>query len=539
MRLSYTLFPLAIFCSLSYSVEKKTCFIPLSDAYPNRYVYHKQFSCNRDDAAAQWLCRGTCLARFQNMIKEELMTQTLFDNPLVATTNPNNLQYNAGTLGLGFGPETKSKSIISTGRNSFFIDCTVEIAKINSPYYLQIGIPIQRTEQSITFSEQLTSDGKVIRGGFFPEYQPTSSASLESWQNTASEFLFALPQGMTEYLQGKKIGNLAAAQYGILPDAPMTLWALADIYIQIGHDGYRVSKTHFGYYLRGVIPTTPGLKSAWNKYLFYPTIGNVDRAEIGIGLNSTSDLWSNDQTSGTLHCDAYVGYLGKTEQLRPFDLHNGFFSRYGQVKLFSPKTLSYVNKNIRAIDITSESHAIGGCFKSEIVIDFVYQKWQSFFNIGYSFKSQSKENMTCLDKNQVQQSAQGRLFLFGFSPQQYVQTPNPDATSPYAWTTKLITPNSSMTSIDSKDFSLYQNTGQTIAGIPITEETSLTRSQLNFSSALMQTQILNIFFAGYTYEKLRDYFDTKFIIKGGAGISPENYFTPSFGEILIGMELHY
>lgn len=525
--------------SVSYPIEKKTCIIPMADAYPNRYTYHTPFSCNRTDSSSQWLCKGNCIVRYQHMTEEEKTTEILFDNPLEATMNLNNNTYNAGVLGLGFASNTKSVSKIKTGRNSTFIDCTVEIAKINSPYYLHIGFPIQRTEQSINFTETIITDHKVIRGGFMPEYQPDSPSSIALWQNSESQFVSALNNGMKGYLSGERIGNLSSAEYGNLPPCPITLWGLADIYVQFGHDGYKINNTQFGYYGRFIIPTTPTLKSTWNKYLFFPTLGNVDRAEIGLGINGLSCLWDNDKTNGTLHFDGYCGFMFKTEQMRPFDLKNGFFSRYGQVKIFNQNTLNYINKSIRAIDITTEQQNIGGCFKSEIVFDFVYQKWQSFFNIGYSFKSQSKENIDCLDKQYIHQSAQGKLFIFGFSPQQYIQTPNPNELEENSWTTHLVTPHSSMKSIDEKDFSEYQNTGEIIAGIPIDYNNAMTRSMINTSSGLMDTQILNIFFIGYSYQKLRDYYDTIFSIKSGISISPNNYRTPTFAEILISLELDY
>jgi hypothetical protein len=526
---------LYIFPSCDYN-NKKTCFVPISDAYPNRYFYHTPFQYNIFDSQRQWLCKGSCTIRFEYQKNSNELTSLLFDNPMIATIQNNNNTYNAGTLGLGFLQNTSSKTDFSLYRNSIFIDCTVEIAKVNSPYYLHIGIPIQRTEQKVNMNEKIISDEKVIKGGFIMEYQPNSQSSLNTWEETPSSIIKAL-SGMTEYLSGKGIGNRQNALYGIITDCPMTLWALADIYIQLGYDGAQYKNTNFGYYGRIIIPTTPTLKSMWNKYFFYPTIGNVDRFEFGLGINGNITFCDNDKINQTLYFDGYFGYLCPTDQMRPFDLNNGFFSRYGQVKLFDDETLLYKNKTIWAVDITTQTASIGRCFKSELVFDFVYQYFQSFFNIGYSFKSQSKEQIECTLKNN---KVKIDNYKYGYCPQQYIQTPNPIINNTNDnWTTSLITPLSSMKEINENDYTAFQNTNSNIIGIPFSEENELIKKNLNYNSGLMPLQILNIFFIGYSYEKLKTEYNTIIGIKGGASFSPKNAFTLPFYEILITFELDY
>jgi hypothetical protein len=516
--------------------NKKTCLIPLSDAYPNRYFYHTPFQYNRFDTLQQWLCKGNFTIRYQNTYNKKELASFLFDNPIISTNYSNTNTYNAGILGLGFEKNTHSRVNIEASRNSFFIDCTVEISKVNSPYYAHIGIPVQRTEQKITMNEIIVTDGKVIKGGFAQEYQPTLPANLEDWQNTDSSMIFALPN-MQSYLSGKGIGNRQDALFGRINDCPMTLWALADLYIQLGYDGWQYKNTNFGYYLRGIIPTSPTLKSTWNKFVFYPTIGNVDRFEFGFGINGNITLCDTDSINYTIYFDGYGGYLAKTDQMRPFDLKNGFFSRYGQVKLFNQENLQYINKTIWAVDLTSHTNEIGGCFKSELVIDFVYQYFQSFFNIGYSFKSQSKENISCLNQTPHAPKILDR-YTYGYSPQQYIQTPNP-LPSNNNWTTGLITPHSSMKNIASEDISIVRETGNPIIGIPITEENQLLKSNLDINSGLMNLQILNIFFLGYSYEKIETQYNTIIGIKGAISTTSKAFYSPPFYEILIFLELDY
>lgn len=533
-KLLFIIFLIHSIIKTNNNIIKKTCIVPLSDAYPNRYFYHTPFQYNRYDSHKQLLCKGNCAIRYQKNYNEEEFASLLFDNPMISDNNNNN-HYNAGVLGLGFSQDTYSKLNTKASRNSIFIDCTIEISRVSSPYYLHIGIPIQRTEQKITIDEKVFSDGKVIKGGFIEEYQINSTANLNDWQNTPSSIIHSL-NSIKSYLSGESIGNHQEALFGKVTECPMTLWSLADLYIQIGYDAAVYKKLNFGYYLRGVIPTSPNLKTTWNKFLFFPTIGNVDRYECGIGFNGNINIKDNDSINQTIYIDFYGGYLFKNNQMRPFDLKNGFFSRYGPVKIFNQETLSYTNKTIWAVDITTINNSIGNCFKSELVLDFVYQYYQSFFNIGYSFKSQSQEKISCANNNLPQLIDR---YIYGYSPQQYVQTPNPLNTNNNNWTSQLITPESSLKKIALTDISLFKNTQDTIIGVPISENNQLLKSSINYNSGLMSLQLLNIFFIGYSYEKLKTEYNTIFSIKGAISTTANQYYTPPFFEFLISLELDY
>lgn len=515
---------------------QKTCLVPLSDAYPNRYFYHTPFQYDQFDVAAQWLCKGNCTLRYQTLKGSDTLASFLFDNPMIATANGAHNTYNGGVLGLGF-QNLISKSTIDVKRNSFFVDCTVEITKLNVPFYLHIGIPVQRTQQEIIFSEKIQSDGSVIKGGFVKEYQPTASIGLDTWENTPSAIVTPL-SGMKAYLEGMPLCNVSAPLYGKLPPCPMTLWALADIYLQIGYDGWYYKKTNFGYYGRVVIPTSPTLKSVWNEYMFYPTIGNVDRWEWGIGINGNSLLYDSDSQSFTLHFDGYVGYLTPSWHMRPFDLKNGFFTRYGQVKIFDREATVYKNINIRAIDITTLTYQIGNCVKSELVFDMVWRRYQSFWNIGYSLKTQSAEQIR---SNECQGGGIGKQavpFMYGFSSQQYVQTPRPNGSGLESMTCNLITPYSGMTFVASTDSSNLGESGL-INGVLIDTGNEMKKDRLDINSALMPTQLLNILFVGYSYEKINSLWNIIFGVKGGISFSPQNYYTPAFYEGVIFLELDY
>lgn len=523
------IFIFIIISSCLFSAEKKTVIVSLADAYPLRYNYHKKFAIDRHDVACRWLCRGTGSFRFQHSIHSVQLASQLFDTPLVATIAGDNNSYNAGVLGLGF-KECNSVSQFEAEIMNDFLTAQVEIGKVDSPFYLQIGIPIQRSEHQLSMKEKITTDKQVIKGGFAQEYQSNAPVNFQDWQNTPSSIITALP-GMKAYLSGRVIGDMEARVFGLLSDCPMVLWALSDIYIQLGYDGCFLKNTSLGSYIRGVIPTSPSLKAAWNRYIFYPVLGNANRAELGVGINGETFFLNDDSQSLELCFDGYVGFLFSAEHMRPYDLKNGFFSRYGGCKVFDFYSLTYKNRFLWGVDLTTQCANIGNSLKSEFVFDFIYQKYQSFFNLGYSFKSQAKENGNCQNKNFfIRQNN-----AYGFSSQQYVQTPNPN--QPNTWTSTLITPDSSMTAVGKNDVNYYNQ--NELNGNVATASSVLNTQSINSDSALMNTQIINIFFAGYNYEYITDSVVTKFGIKGGVGISPVLFYTPEFYEFLVTLELLY
>lgn len=135
-----------------------------------------------------------------------------------------------------------SESIFTAEIINNFITCGIEIGKVNSPYYIRIGIPIQRSEHKITMTEKYTTDNKVIKGGLAQEYQPNSPANYSEWKSTPSSIISSLPN-IKSYLKGQIIGNMEDRIFGLLTECPLVLWALADIYIQIGYDSYKYNTT--------------------------------------------------------------------------------------------------------------------------------------------------------------------------------------------------------------------------------------------------------------------------------------------------------
>lgn len=517
-----------LFFSLFPKIAQKSVIIPLADAYPARYNYHTEFLVDRFDVSRKWICRGIGSFRFQHSFHDKEMASILFQNPLFITKDGVNNTYNGEVLGLGF-QTCSSKSNLKCTIINDFITGKVEISRINSPFYLQLGFPIQRSNHFVTMTEKGKTDNKVIKGGFAREYRSTDVPNVDEWKNTPSSIITAI-KSMKEYLKGKIIGNMEPRYFGVLTEEHMTLWSLADIYIQLGHEGIHTANSHFGLYIKGIIPTSPSLKERWNKYIFYPTIGNVNRGEIGGGINGHYLFSDSDATSMKLYIDGYGGYLFSARHLRPYDFKNGFFSRYGGIKVFDPYSLTYKNRLLWGVDLTTLEAEIGSCFKSEIVLDLIYQKFQSFFNLGYSLKTQSQENIkTPKDLFLRMNNAYATAF------QTPVQSPNP--TTQNSWTTDLVTPHSSLSNLSTKDQSIYQENN--ISGIPMTSFYRLNEDHINHNSGVMNAQVLNIIFAGYTYQQIQQTFLSNLSIKGAVGLSPVRYYTPEFWEFLISYELLY
>jgi hypothetical protein len=516
------------FSSIFGSINQKTVIIPLADAYPSRYNYHTEFLVDRHDVDEKWLCRGSASFRFQHSFHEKKLASMLFPDPLLITPTGTDNTFHGQTLGIGF--ETcQSTSSFSCSIINDFINCKIEVSKINSPWYLQLGIPIARSNHLVTMKEDIETDNKVIKGGFAQEYKASEIPDFQSWKTTPSQIIESI-HSMKDYLKGKTIGNMEPRFFGLLTEQHMTLWSLADIYIQIGHEGIHTESGHFGVYFKGIIPTTPTLKEKWNRYIFFPTIGNVNRGEIGGGINGNWLFFDNDASACKLYIDGYAGYLFPAKSQRPFDLKSGPFTRYGGIKVFDRYDLNYKNRLLWATDLTTQTASIGSCFKSECVLDLIYRKFQSSFNLSYSFKSQSKEEIQDTRDCFIRTNN-----AYANSMQTFVQTPNPVTQN--SWTTNLITPDANLTNIPEKAISFFQN--NTLYGTPVKPGYIMTENDIDYDSGLMNTQILNIISGGYNYESIYETFVTNFGIKGGVGISPTTAYTPEFWELVASMEINY
>ena len=192
--------------------------------------------------------------------------------------------------------------------------------------------------------------------------------------------------------------------------------------------------------------------------------------------------------------------------------------------------MNYKNRLLWATDLTTQTASIGSCFKSECVLDLIYRKFQSSFNLSYSFKSQSKEEIQDTRDCFIRTNN-----AYANSMQTFVQTPNPVTQN--SWTTNLITPDANLTNIPEKAISFFQN--NTLYGTPVKPGYIMTENDIDYDSGLMNTQILNIISGGYNYESIYETFVTNFGIKGGVGISPTTAYTPEFWELVASMEINY
>ena len=96
-----------------------------------------------------------------------------------------------------------------------------------------------------------------------------------------------------------------------------------------------------------------------------------------------------------------------------------------------------------------------------------------------------------------------------------------------------------MTSVTPQDGSLLKNNNDTIIGVPISIDNQVLKSDLKYHSGLMNLQLLNIFFIGYSYEKIKTEYNTIIGIKAGISTTSLSYYTPPFYEFLITFELDY
>ena len=90
---------------------------------------------------------------------------------------------------------------------------------------------------------------------------------------------------MKKLFEREKQSGIWKHYFGVLTEEQMTIWSLADIYIQLGHEGIHTEYAHVGGYIKRYHPNLSALKEKWNKYLFF-----FPRSETLIEVKSVEEL---------------------------------------------------------------------------------------------------------------------------------------------------------------------------------------------------------------------------------------------------------
>jgi hypothetical protein len=509
------------------SLSVKTSFIPINDAHPNRYNYHKLWEIDKFSENSELLFKAEGSYRYQRSFNNDKNGLVIFgNNPIISTYQGNNgISLSGGKIGIGFGEGfANSTTFINGFINNNYIDINGDIAKINSNFYLHLAIPVERSANRLVLSESVLTNDEVIKGGFSPEYLLKDPSSMDIWQSTQSKKIKAIGS-FVGYLEGKTIGDMQKRKFALLKNnCTISRWDIADVYCQIGWDGIHTKKTQSGPYFKLVIPTTQQLNFEWARYIFSPVIGNAGRWEFGVGFNGHFWMFDCDLSSFKIVFDGYLSTVFANKHVRTFDLINGPITRYAGVKVFN-SDFNYQNSLMWVSDLTTQCIDVSIPLRYEIVLDFIYKYKNHRVNIGYNFKGQSSEVANCCFNF-------NKFANYGLCSQQYIQIPNPNKFSNNVnWVTNYITPKSGMYEISKDDISIYKDTDEVIVGVPVSKNNIIDAYSIDKKSGLMGIQILNIIFGGYEYMWTDNKYSPIVGIKGSLGFSSYKYFSSEFWDI--------
>lgn len=162
---------------------------------------------------------------------------------------------------------------------------------------------------------------------------------------------------------------------------------LAGIHFDLGYDLIRRERGHLGFNLHLVFPTgnTPHAK-----VLFEPIIGANKCWQLGLGLNSSYDLYCSCYQKIGFYMDAILSHLFKSNQTRLFNLkRNGPLSQYLLLKVFDAQGDAYGVE--RVANILAGETKIGSDIMFDGSLMLQINRCNYFANIGYNFWARTKE----------------------------------------------------------------------------------------------------------------------------------------------------
>lgn len=189
-------------------------------------------------------------------------------------------------------------------------------------------------------------------------------------------------------------------QYGKFRFCKKGKTGVANLDLILGYDFIRKECYRLGFYVKAVAPTGTKLDASYAEYIFNPMVGNGARWELGGGIYSHAELWSNDDDKSFMaYLEGYVGHVFKRCQVRSFDLAgDGCLSRYMLLKelLLTGTTYSYNGHLINAINFSTRNVDASIPVKGDASLKFVFRVRNWDMGVGYNIYGQSREKLDCI-----------------------------------------------------------------------------------------------------------------------------------------------
>jgi len=504
------------------SMQVKASFVPMSDTLPLRYWHHEYRKDEPSDD--EWIFEIDAMYRYSQNYHQKNVSTMLFQNNPMKIGNDTTIISEKKITQIAFPIAQQSQSSIShqLSINNNYLDIIGNAQYTD--WYLTAAITIQRNSSKICFNEQSSSGTGTLSQGYSLEDECDGAPESNYFTTPKPASEIKPVKNVSAYLNGTVVKGMKPHNFAKVNRCPSPAWGVPGITVQLGWDGLKRDTAHLGIYARSLIPTGTNLNNCWAMNTASSFAGNGRSFEIGLGFNSHIDIWKgkNDQ-SVTFVADGYFVHGFASNQWRTFDFTTGPLTRYGNVKLLTGINDNWEYKGLYwGADLTTQCVNVSIPVRGELLCSIEYENDNSLVEIGYSFKGQQGEKISCMP----QITKDGMFFL---SNQTQVNTPQATTGATAGWTNSYITPHSGMYLLSTQDVSLFSK--NPFGGIAADSNAQLDESSINISSGLMGAQILNSILIGYTYTWDEAFGSPYLGIKGSIGMSPKMMYTPEIWDL--------
>jgi hypothetical protein len=303
--------------------------------------------------------------------------------------------------------------------------------------FLRAHAPLASTRWDLGFCEtNKTTGNKGYPPGYFNDTYTIDRTnntiigiSTDNLLNSFEEYIFS-----QESITGSTI-SYEPLHHARMSKYRLTKTRLAEIQVAFGYNILLEPTYHLGLEARVSIPTGNTPKG---EFLLEPIVGNGHHAELGAGLTTHWDFWSNQDNTHQLgfYLDANISHLFKSHQCRTFDLKNKPLSRYmiamdmrppveDLVTVIDSTTLvpqgQFKYKFTPVANITTIPVDVTIAVQADIALKLAYTYKNIQWDIGYDFWMRSCEQIVrrtdscCQNKLDSGWAIKGDSFIFGFA----------------------------------------------------------------------------------------------------------------------------
>lgn len=300
--------------------------------------------------------------------------------------------------------------------------------------YFRIHTPICYTRWFLNMHEDIINKGtNNYDPGYFNDTFVGSGTQPFQDPQAYGIARSALLKNFTQYVQdGASIKEIPDITYKGLQEAlvskkPLTKTRLAEITAAFGWNVRSTEDYHFGFNIRGAIPTGNTPQGHW---LFEPIVGNGHHWELGAGISGHVCLGRGEGNNKDLsfYVDAYCSHLFGTRQCRTFDLCGKPLSRYMLAMKFTDASkdlrvddipMPYANAKefVPVANITTIPVDVSALFQGEMLFKLAYTVRDVQIDLGYSIWARSAENIKPCNESSINDhlwALKGDAFAFGF-----------------------------------------------------------------------------------------------------------------------------